>query len=500
MKKTEESEKMRKNKEKVFLSTALVLLMTVSIFFYALYIRQQVYYEGTQAMLETYEQVNKTFTMFAQRNWNVLTDWGGYLRKMAGPETATQWKNFEEEKKTWNYSDFYMANENGDYWTVDGREGLGSENIQDVFTALQVAGEPIVSSYTATSGIRKVVFAVPVDPITMNGVTYTSLAVSYDNDTIEEMIGGRAYGGRSDCYIIYPNGDIMLSEVPKCEITAWMKNLFDYLEINTEVNETYLREMQEQTLQGGSGSVPYRFKGRNYYLVYQPVGFQDLTIVGIVERNVVDAGMRKVQCVTIFLLVFLALAVVAALVRSVKTDLRFVLAEQEEAFHRESTERQKMEDLANTDGLTGLSNERFFNATLQKKEQAGEPFALFYLDLDRFKPVNDTYGHDVGDQLLKEVAARLQRCVRKSDYAFRIGGDEFALMVNGRVTEEFCRKRIEMIREAICEPVVLGDKNILVGTSCGFALYPEDSDDVRAIRILADHRMYEDKAERKAKR
>ena len=482
---------MRKNKEKVYLSMALVLLMTVSIFFYALYIRQQIYYEGTQAMLETYEQVNKTFTMFAQRNWNVLTDWGGYLREMAAPETATQWKDFEEEKKTWNYSDFYMANENGDYWTVDGREGLGSENIQAVFTALQVAGEPIVSSYTATSGVRKVVFAVPVEPITMSGVTYTSLAVSYDNDTIEEMIGGRAYGGRSDCYIIHPNGDT--GRGSKSEITAWMENLFDYLETNTEVNETCLREMQEQTLQGGSGSVPYRFKGRNYYLVYQPVGFQDLTIVGIVERNVVDAGMRKVQCVTIFLLAFLALAVVAVLVRSIKTDLRFVLAEQEEAFHRESTERQKMEDLANTDGLTGLSNERFFNATLQKKEKAGEPFALFYLDLDSFKPVNDTYGHDVGDQLLKAVACRLRTCVRSTDYAFRIGGDEFALIVNGAITEGFCKSRVEKIKAAIREPYRLKDAEVQVSTSCGCAVYPCDSDDVRAIRILADHRMYEDK-------
>ena len=494
MKKTEESVKTRKNKEKVYLSMALVLLMTVSIFFYALYIRQQIYYEGTRAMLETYEQVNKTFTMFAQRNWNVLMDWGGYLREMAAPETATQWKDFEEEKKTWNYSDFYMANENGDYWTVDGREGLGSENIQAVFTALQVAGEPIVSSYTATSGVRKVVFAVPVEPITMSGVTYTSLAVSYDNDTIEEMIGGRAYGGRSDCYIIYPNGDIMLSEEPKSEITAWMENLFDYLETNTEVNETCLREMQEQTLQGGSGSVPYRFKGRNYYLVYQPVGFQDLTIVGIVERNVVDAGMRKVQCVTIFLLAFLALAMVAALVRSIKTDLRFVLAEQEEAFHRESTERQKMEDLANTDGLTGLSNERFFNATLQKKEKAGEPFALFYLDLDSFKPVNDTYGHDVGDQLLKAVAWRLRTCVRSTDYAFRIGGDEFALIVNGALSEEFCAKRTERIKNVLTQPFVINGQELHIGTSCGSALYPADSTEVKEIRILADQRMYEDKA------
>ena len=330
--------------------------------------------------------------------------------------------------------------------------------------------------------------------ITMSGVTYTSLAVSYDNDTIEEMIGGRAYGGRSDCYIIHPNGDIMLSEEPKSEITAWMENLFDYLETNTEVNETCLREMQEQTLQGGSGSVPYRFKGRNYYLVYQPVGFQDLTIVGIVERNVVDAGMRKVQCVTIFLLAFLALAVVAALVRSIKTDLRFVLAEQEEAFHRESTERQKMEDLANTDGLTGLSNERFFNATLQKKEKAGEPFALFYLDLDSFKPVNDTYGHDVGDQLLKAVAWRLRTCVRSTDYAFRIGGDEFALIVNGALSEEFCAKRTERIKNVLTQPFVINGQELHIGTSCGSALYPADSTEVKDIRILADQRMYEDKA------
>ena len=494
MKKTEESVKTRKNKEKVYLSMALVLLMTVSIFFYALYIRQQIYYEGTRAMLETYEQVNKTFTMFAQRNWNVLTDWGGYLRKMAAPETATQWKDFGEEKKTWNYSDFYMANENGDYWTVDGREGLGSENIQAVFTALQVAGEPIVSSYTATSGIRKVVFAVPVEPITMSGVTYTSLAVSYDNDTIEEMIGGRAYGGRSDCYIIHPNGDIMLSEEPKSEITAWMENLFDYLETNTEVNETCLREMQEQTLQGGSGSVPYRFKGRNYYLVYQPVGFQDLTIVGIVERNVVDAGMRKVQCVTIFLLAFLALAVVAALVRSIKMDLRFVLAEQEEAFHRESTERQKMEDLANTDGLTGLYNERYFDALLKENELNRTPFVLLYLDLDRFKPVNDRYGHDVGDQLLKAVSGRLRTCVRSTDYAFRIGGDEFALIVNGALSEEFCAKRTERIKDVLTQPFVINGQELHIGTSCGSALYPADSTEVKEIRILADQRMYEDKA------
>jgi len=67
-----------------------------------------------------------------------------------------------------------------------------------------------------------------------------------------------------------------------------------------------------------------------------------------------------------------------------------------------------MEDLANTDGLTGLYNERYFDALLKENELNRTPFVLFYLDLDRFKPVNDRYGHDVGDQLLKEVACRLR--------------------------------------------------------------------------------------------
>ena len=93
-----------------------------------------------------------------------------------------------------------------------------------------------------------------------------------------------------------------------------------------------------------------------------------------------------------------------------------------------------MEDLANTDGLTGLYNERYFDALLKENELYKTPFVLFYLDLDRFKPVNDRYGHDVGDQLLKEVASRLRSCVRESDAVFRIGGDVFGLIAHGGLT------------------------------------------------------------------
>ena len=114
-------------------------------------------------------------------------------------------------------------------------------------------------------------------------------------------------------------------------------------------------------------------------------------------------------------------------------------------------EQHLLQSLANTDGLTGLLNKRYFDRVLTVLEQHCQPFALFYMDLDRFKPVNDTYGHDVGDELLKGVAQRLQGCIRSRDYAFRLGGDEFALLLLGPMTQETCARKMDMICEMIAD-------------------------------------------------
>ena len=115
-------------------------------------------------------------------------------------------------------------------------------------------------------------------------------------------------------------------------------------------------------------------------------------------------------------------------------------------------QKHELENLANTDGLTGLFNERYFNSILHKKELQKLPFILFYLDLDHFKPVNDTYGHDMGDKLLKEAAKRLQSCIRSNDYAFRIGGDEFSLVVCTEFDESLCCRIKEQIQNRLCAP------------------------------------------------
>ena len=152
----------------------------------------------------------------------------------------------------------------------------------------------------------------------------------------------------------------------------------------------------------------------------------------------------------------------------------------------------ELENMANTDSMTGLFNERYFSRVLNICEEKKLPFVLYYLDLDRFKPINDTYGHLMGDRLLKEIAARLLRCIRSRDYAFRIGGDEFALIVSADMDEEQRARMAERIQTTLSAPVVLDGKELSVGVSCGCACYPEDGS-ASQVRIAADSRMYETK-------
>lgn len=161
-------------------------------------------------------------------------------------------------------------------------------------------------------------------------------------------------------------------------------------------------------------------------------------------------------------------------------------------------QKHELEKLANTDALTGLYNERYLSERLKRNGKLRKKFAMFYLDLDRFKPVNDTYGHDMGDRLLKAVSRRLCKCIRKTDYAFRIGGDEFSLIIEeGNINDEFCEMMVRRIKRVIDRPFNIEGRLLSVDTSCGYAIYPEHSQKIDEIRIMADHRMYEDKTQKR---
>ena len=162
---------------------------------------------------------------------------------------------------------------------------------------------------------------------------------------------------------------------------------------------------------------------------------------------------------------------------------------------------RELEYLAMHDPLTGLPNRILLQDRLLQAIRIGHretaPFALMVLDLDGFKEVNDSLGHQAGDRLLHEVATRLVARLRQSDTAVRLGGDEFAILLPGVAnavdTEMVARK----ILRGLEEPVMLGDRRVCVTASCGAALFPVHGDEVGVLLRHADRAMYEAKRGRR---
>lgn len=611
---------MKKRSRIALLTALLTIVFAAGIGVYSNYIGMQIYQESSNHLLESYAQISKTFTLFVQRNWTVLSQWDSLMSNVQTDEDVDEiWNTIQDNRSSWHYSDFYMVNQNAQYLTADGRKG-SADSINGVFQEMYSKGEPIVSTYTATYGVPKIAFVMPMSRnLTLDGVTYTGIAVSYDTDVVDDLVDGSMYGGQSDCYVVRSNGDIVLELEPQTELCEGMTNLYD---LSDHVDWKYgsMDDIGDCIQLGKSGSAQFTCDGVRNYLVAIPTAFSDWSLVGVIQADEVDGALYDVQNSSLILLGALSFFAVIIVVLALGIESRLRLKNEE--MERLNLEREKMksdrflqsmsrivdrymvvnldtgcyryhelrsseplyptsgqyskmveiiskryvaltetenaklsrllepdylrsvlrkpddnlkieycsrtenaymvmtvipvewhadgtvavvmqvvqdigqkvelENMANTDSLTGLFNERYFSRVLNICEAKKLPFVLYYLDLDRFKPVNDTYGHAMGDRLLKEISARLLCCIRSRDYAFRIGGDEFALIVSADMDEEQRSRMAERIQTMLSAPIVIEEKVLSVGVSCGCACYPEDGD-ASQVRIKADSRMYAEK-------
>jgi diguanylate cyclase (GGDEF)-like protein/PAS domain S-box-containing protein len=154
----------------------------------------------------------------------------------------------------------------------------------------------------------------------------------------------------------------------------------------------------------------------------------------------------------------------------------------------------RIEHQANYDTLTGMANRSLLQDRLQQAlltaASSGRRIAVAFVDLDRFKYINDSLGHHVGDELLKSVAVRLKSCVRECDTVARLGGDEFVLLINGHTGPEYVRQLMEKMLAAVAQPWAASQGEFLVSCSIGVALHPEDGEDAQTLLKHADSAMY----------
>ena len=170
------------------------------------------------------------------------------------------------------------------------------------------------------------------------------------------------------------------------------------------------------------------------------------------------------------------------------------------AIRTEIALRQRQEHLqriATQDPLTGVTNRAPFHRraehAIAASRRSGQLVALLFIDLDRFKDVNDSYGHAAGDEVLRQVAARLSGCLREVDTIARQGGDEFLVLLDGIEKSEQVTQVTARMQEELARPMEVEGREIAITSSIGIALYPQDGKEVSTLVRMADLAMYRSK-------
>ncbi|MDR3497496.1 MAG: EAL domain-containing protein [Ancalomicrobiaceae bacterium] len=183
----------------------------------------------------------------------------------------------------------------------------------------------------------------------------------------------------------------------------------------------------------------------------------------------------------------------------VKYEATALAAAEVQAKETTTAALRQLEYVAAHDPLTGLANRNAFKSSFEQvlrraRDRHGE-VAVMLVDLDRFKAINDTFGHAAGDAVLIEVAARLRMCLKEGDIIGRIGGDEFAVLLDrGELNGEEHRIACALL-DALCRPIVFGARLLQIGASIGYSHYPRDAHDVENLQICADVALYAAKSE-----
>jgi diguanylate cyclase (GGDEF)-like protein len=215
----------------------------------------------------------------------------------------------------------------------------------------------------------------------------------------------------------------------------------------------------------------------------QPLRIDAATSIDDIARILIDAGLQRMTSGFIVTAggEYLGLANAHDLLQQITQR------KQAELYH-----------LAHYDALTNIPNRMLFTDRLQQacreSKRSGAPIGLMFVDLDRFKQVNDSMGHYFGDCLLRAVAERLQNCVRGCDTVARLGGDEFAILLDGIEHPDAARQLGERVLAAMQTPFVIHDRELFTTASIGLALYPFDDDNCENLLAKADAAMYSAKA------
>ncbi len=312
------------------------------------------------------------------------------------------------------------------------------------------------------------------------GIVFTSVDASYFVSGYEES----QFGKRGVLGIIGTDGIFRVRRSGEDIVSGEKVNFSHLLPNNEEVEEP---EEPVVKLQHNSWD-----KVKRYTVASQLYEFPLAVVVGLSEEEQLQGA---VQLKRVYLLRASAASFAMIIIAVVLLRLSLQLKQsRQKALEEQISHAKKVEYLAFHDSLTGLPNRSFFSQLLShdiaEAKRYKRHLALLFLDLDRFKVINDTLGHDVGDELLKQVAQRLTKALRETDTVARLGGDEFVVLLPEMNDEKQISSVAKKILSSVGKPFHLAGQDLRVTVSIGISVFPLDGEDEQTLVKNADIAMY----------
>lgn len=390
------------------------------------------------------------------------------------------------------FGDFKRISVANDVGYVINNDNTASGNIlKQKYFREAMEGRLSISAEPDVDADGEEIFIVSI-PIYQRGNPAGALLGTFNRASLQELISEEVFGGNGTFYVIDSSGAIILNG-KNARIPETVDNYFDYMEL-VELGNAELEAFRGEIRQSGEGTLEYTSGNTDMVIYYQSVQVNDWTLVSAIEKDFILQQSQQIGYL-VFVLIVTMLLIVAAM-----AGYAFWILRQRA---RETLQNESLKIRAERDPLTRLYNkialEEYVTQRISGNEQAGENgFALFILDLDNFKGVNDTLGHAFGDSVLCDAADCMQRVFSRQDILGRIGGDEFMALLDMsnvplREREPLVRKRAQMLCEDFSRTYTVQNTGCKVSVSVGVAFYGTHGRSFAELYKNADKALYEAK-------
>lgn len=315
-------------KKKIITAVLLVILCIVTLFTgfsFSVFVSETVYEESVSHLSEIFHQANQTLNSLVSVNWSRMNMWAPYLKETQDMDQIDAYIDMARRESS--FTDFCFISKNGYYLSSSGNTGY--LDLSEKLSDLMIERVPVVANSVVPDQPEIMVFAVPIDHGVYRGFEYDAIAITFNNSDMVEALKISAFDGNASTFAILPDGRVVVDNASSS--MGKVRNVLAMLKQHGGMSEEQINQLEDNFRAGSSGSLLFNMNGKSYYLVYEAADFQDWIVTGIVEADIVNANMNRLQYITMFVVSVIAIGVMVVVVVMLIIQNRQKLKEKDHA-------------------------------------------------------------------------------------------------------------------------------------------------------------------------